>query len=121
MWNKFENIKKAIFKPKRYERDEIIEGHSWDGYDRHNAEIAAFHLDRVLNFRRAPLTVGRKINFATEIDPVAATRLSDTFRSENGNRCFYGQCYYCKESELACGEFTRLAYLTVTVNFENIE
>ena len=55
-------MNKAVFKPKRYERDTIIEGNSWDGYDRHNAEIAAFHLDRVLNFRRSPLVVGRKIN-----------------------------------------------------------
>jgi hypothetical protein len=39
-----EGNQKAVFKPMRYERDHVIEGNAWDGYDRHNAEIAAFHL-----------------------------------------------------------------------------
>lgn len=99
-----EGNQKAVFKPKRYERDEILGPNSWDGFDRHNAEIAAFHLDRVLNFRRAPLTVGRKIHFGLEMDTVAADRLKTTFREKDGNRCFYGQCYYCKETELACAD-----------------
>ena len=34
--------------PFRYKRDEIIEGTPYAGYDRHNGEIAAFHLDRYL-------------------------------------------------------------------------
>ena len=43
---------KVIFKPKRYEREHVVKGKAYDGYDRHNGEIAAFHLDRILNFRR---------------------------------------------------------------------
>ena len=108
----------AVFKPKRYERDEILGPNSWDGFDRHNAEIAAFHLDRVLNFRRAPLTVGRKIHFGLEMDTVAADRLKTTFREKDGNRCFYGQCYYCKETELACGKYLKMwCLLNIVMQF----
>merc|ERR1712080_682187 len=42
----------AVFKPKRYERTKILGGTPYEGYDRHNAEIAAFHLDRILGFYR---------------------------------------------------------------------
>lgn len=30
----------------RYNRDHIVEGEPYAGYDRHNAEVVAFHLDR---------------------------------------------------------------------------
>ena len=71
----------------RYERDFVIEGKPYDGYDRHNAEIAAFHLDRVLDFRRAPLVVGRKINLKKEVMPVATERLLKTFREKGLINC----------------------------------
>ena len=29
----------------RYERDEVIKGNPYSGFDRHNGEIAGFHLD----------------------------------------------------------------------------
>ena len=35
----------AVFKPKRYETDVVIKGSPYSGFDRHDAEIAAFHLD----------------------------------------------------------------------------
>ena len=67
----------------RYERDDVIQGKAYDGYDRHNAEIASFHLDRLLDFRRAPLVVGRFVNLKTEILPVATDQLKKTFRSKS--------------------------------------
>uniref|UniRef100_A0A671NGR0 Glycosaminoglycan xylosylkinase n=1 Tax=Sinocyclocheilus anshuiensis TaxID=1608454 RepID=A0A671NGR0_9TELE len=70
---------KVVFKPKRYARDYVVEGEPYAGYDRHNAEIAAFHLDRILGFRRAPLVVGRFMNLRTEIKPVATDQLLSTF------------------------------------------
>ena len=35
----------AVFKPKRYEADMVIREGPYAGFDRHDAEIAAFHLD----------------------------------------------------------------------------
>ena len=57
-----------------------------------------------MNFRRAPLVTGRKVNMVEEITPVAAERLQTTFLVDGENQCFYGQCFYCKESEPACGK-----------------
>nr|CAB3244420.1 glycosaminoglycan xylosylkinase-like [Phallusia mammillata] len=97
-----EGGQKVVFKQKRYERDHVIEGKPYDGYDRHNAEIAAFHLDRIFDFRRAPLVVGRVLNLKTEVMPVATERLLKTFRNKDNNICYFGICLYCKEEEMAC-------------------
>ncbi|KAH0618257.1 hypothetical protein JD844_017288 [Phrynosoma platyrhinos] len=99
-----EGGQKVVFKPKRYARDYVVEGEPYAGYDRHNAEVAAFHLDRILGFRRAPLVVGRFVNLRTEIKPVATEQLLSTFLTLGNNTCFYGKCYYCRETEPACAE-----------------
>lgn len=36
----------CLFHTFRYSRDYVVEGEPYAGYDRHNAEVAAFHLDR---------------------------------------------------------------------------
>ncbi|XP_065646644.1 glycosaminoglycan xylosylkinase isoform X2 [Hydra vulgaris] len=96
-------IQNVVFKPKRYSRNKIILGTPYEGYDRHNAEIAAFHLDRLLGFYRAPPVVGRYINLATEVLPVAAKKLATTFiKDKDENLCFYGKCLYCNQKEPAC-------------------
>ncbi|XP_061894774.1 glycosaminoglycan xylosylkinase [Entelurus aequoreus] len=95
---------KVVFKPKRYSRDFVVEGEPYAGYDRHNAEVAAFHLDRILGFRRAPLVVGRYINLRTELKPVSTDQLLKTFLTHGNNTCFYGKCFYCRESDPACAE-----------------
>ncbi|XP_047483055.1 uncharacterized protein LOC125035034 [Penaeus chinensis] len=68
----------VIFKPLRYSRNELIEG-IYSGFDRHNGEIAAFHLSRLLDLRMVPLTVGRNVSLKRQILPVSARRLSKTF------------------------------------------
>uniref|UniRef100_A0A8D2B815 FAM20 C-terminal domain-containing protein n=1 Tax=Sciurus vulgaris TaxID=55149 RepID=A0A8D2B815_SCIVU len=99
-----EGGQKVVFKPKRYSRDYVVEGEPYAGYDRHNAEVAVFHLDRILGFRRAPLVVGRFVNLRTEIKPVATEQLLSTFLAVGNNTCFYGKCYYCRETEPACAD-----------------
>ncbi|CAD5116676.1 DgyrCDS5542 [Dimorphilus gyrociliatus] len=86
----------AVFKPRWYPRDFLVTGEPYAGRDRHNAEVAAFHLNRLLNFSRVPIVVGRTIDLRNEIKSVATPRLINTFFTREGNLCFYGKCLYCK-------------------------
>ncbi|KAJ9582458.1 hypothetical protein L9F63_003151, partial [Diploptera punctata] len=95
---------KAVFKPQWYSRSKVIGGPVYAGKDRHNAEVAAFHLSTLLGLRRSPLTVGRKINLRREVMPVATTDLLDTFYQEGNNTCFYGVCYFCGPNEPVCAQ-----------------
>ncbi|XP_031574377.1 glycosaminoglycan xylosylkinase-like isoform X2 [Actinia tenebrosa] len=97
---------KVVFKPMRYPRDYVIEGKPYDGYDRHNGEIAAFHVDRILGFNRAPPVAGRKVNLEDEVEPIAERSLLNTFFKKDGNTCFYGVCHYCNKEEAACANKT---------------
>lgn len=99
-----EGGQRVIFKPKWFERD-FVQETIISGGDRHNGEIATFHLGRLLELRRTPIAVGRKINLKNEIIPVASERLLKTFFTKGRNQCFYGKCLYCKdESTGVCAE-----------------
>uniref|UniRef100_A0A8C2LGV2 FAM20 C-terminal domain-containing protein n=1 Tax=Cricetulus griseus TaxID=10029 RepID=A0A8C2LGV2_CRIGR len=95
---------KVVFKPKWYSRSYVVEEEPYAGYDRHNAEVAAIHLNRILGFHRAPLVVGRYAHLQTEIKPVAREQLLNTFLTVGNSMCFYGKCYYCRETEPACAD-----------------
>ncbi|KAK6061546.1 hypothetical protein COOONC_00783 [Cooperia oncophora] len=88
----FENDKQAVFKP-------------MSDFERHNAEIATFHLDRVLGFRRAVPTVGRIVNMTSELFDKAEKKLKKTFFiSPAKNHCFVSRCdYYCDTTHAICG------------------
>ncbi|MED6244523.1 Extracellular serine/threonine protein kinase fam20c [Ataeniobius toweri] len=76
-------------------------------FERHNAEIAAFHLDRILDFRRVPPVAGRLVNMTSEIrDVTRDKKLWRTFFiSPANNVCFYGECsYYCSTEHALCGK-----------------
>ncbi|KAA8595315.1 hypothetical protein FQN60_012450, partial [Etheostoma spectabile] len=104
----FPNYGQAMFKPMKQERDEETNYNLYyfSDFERHNAEIAAFHLDRILGYRRVPPVVGRLVDVVKEIKDVTNDRkLAKTFfTSPVGNMCFYGQCsYYCSTEHAVCG------------------
>lgn len=103
----FQDGSQAMFKPMRFDRDKETEPNHFYfvDYERHNSEIATFHLDRILGFRRCPPVVGRKLNITTEIYALADDELLKTFFiSPAENLCFHGHCsYYCDTSHAICG------------------
>ncbi|XP_069786210.1 pseudokinase FAM20A-like isoform X1 [Narcine bancroftii] len=106
---KFQDFGKAIFKPMRQKRDEETPGDVFYFVDiqRHNAEIAAFHLDRILDFRRVPPVAGRRVHLTKEIQDLTRNEQlkGSFFTSPENNVCFYSRCLYsCKTEYAVCGK-----------------
>lgn len=103
----FEDEGQALFKPMRFPRDiETLPNHFYfSDYERHYAEIGAFHLDRALAFYRVPPVTGRRFNMTSEIKRLADRKLAKTFFiSPANNVCFHGSCsYYCDSGHAICG------------------
>uniref|UniRef100_A0A8C9AAV4 FAM20C golgi associated secretory pathway kinase n=1 Tax=Prolemur simus TaxID=1328070 RepID=A0A8C9AAV4_PROSS len=105
----FRNHGQALFKPMKQTREQETppDFFYFSDYERHNAEIAAFHLDRILDFRRVPPVAGRMVNMTKEIrDVTRDKKLWRTFFiSPANNICFYGECsYYCSTEHALCGK-----------------
>ncbi|XP_036288502.1 extracellular serine/threonine protein kinase FAM20C [Pipistrellus kuhlii] len=105
----FQNYGQALFKPMKQTREQETppDFFYFSDYERHNAEIAAFHLDRILDFRRVPPVAGRMVNMTREIrDVTRDKKLWRTFFiSPANNVCFYGECsYYCSTEHALCGK-----------------
>ncbi|EDV43979.1 uncharacterized protein Dana_GF18751, isoform A [Drosophila ananassae] len=121
----YPNDIKALMKPMRFPRDQqTLPNHFYfTDYERHNAEIAAFHLDRILGFRRAMPVAGRTLNITTEIYQLAEENLLKTFFvSPSLNLCFHGKCsYYCDTSHAICGNPDMLegSFAAFLPNFES--
>lgn len=105
---KMQNFAKAMFKPMRQQRDEETpeDFFYFVDFQRHNAEIAAFHLDRILDFRRVPPVSGRLVNVTGEV--LQVTHNEDLrgvfFISPASNTCFFAKCLYvCKTEYAVCG------------------
>lgn len=103
----FANGKKAIAKPMRFGRDHVVDPNHFyfSEYERHNAEIATFHLDSVLGIRHVLPTTGRSLNL-TKLKRKSEPELAETFfKSPAGNHCFFGSCdYYCDVRHPVCGQ-----------------
>ncbi|XP_065225117.1 extracellular serine/threonine protein CG31145 [Planococcus citri] len=103
----YDNGEFALFKPMRFPREQqTLPNHFYfTDYERHNAEIAAFHLDRLLGFRRSMPVTGRQLNLTSEFYKIADAELLKTFFvSPANNLCFHGHCsYYCDTSHAICG------------------
>lgn len=103
----FQDEGQALFKPMRFPREvETLPNHFYfSDYERHYAEIGAFHLDRILAFYRVPPVAGRRFNMTYEIKRLADRKLAKTFFiSPANNVCFHGSCsYYCDTGHAICG------------------
>ncbi|CAF0807684.1 unnamed protein product [Rotaria sordida] len=99
---------RALLKPYRVPRNyQTLPDHFYfSDIERHHAEIAAFHLDKILGFYRVPPVVGRLIDITRDIREKATEDLANTFFiSPANNTCFRGHCsYYCDTSHAVCGK-----------------
>ncbi|KAM4663855.1 pseudokinase FAM20A [Discoglossus pictus] len=105
---RFEDFGKAMFKPMKQKREDQTpeDFFYFVDYQRHNAEIAAFHLDRILDFRRVPPVAGRLVNLTGEILEVTPNDVLQGvfFVSPANNVCFFAKCLYmCKTEYGVCG------------------
>ncbi|KAM9304925.1 extracellular serine/threonine protein kinase FAM20C [Gastrophryne carolinensis] len=105
----FQNYGQALCKPMKQKREQETPADFFyfSDFERHNSEIAAFHLDRILDFRRVPPVVGRLVNMTKEIRDVTRDKklLKTFFISPANNICFYGECsYYCSTEHALCGK-----------------
>ncbi|XP_055300432.1 extracellular serine/threonine protein CG31145-like isoform X2 [Sitodiplosis mosellana] len=128
----FDNGMFAIAKPMRFPRDwEIFPNQiQYAEFERHTAEIAAYHLDRILGFRRTMPVIGRILNVTSEIFEIANRNLTNTFfmsPEPEHNYCFYGTCkQYCSIHHPVCAngdliETAFIAYLPFYFDAEVVE
>ncbi|XP_070612205.1 extracellular serine/threonine protein kinase FAM20C-like [Erythrolamprus reginae] len=105
----FPNHGQALFKPMKQTRDQETSADFFyfSDFERHNAEISAFHLDRILDFRRIPPVSGRLVNISEDIRDITTDKklFKTFFISPAGNICFFGECsYYCSTEHALCGK-----------------
>ncbi|CAF1122841.1 unnamed protein product [Rotaria sordida] len=102
--NGFQGLLKPLRVPRNYQtpRDHFY----FSDVERHYAEIAAFHVDKVLGFNRVPPVIGRIFNITKDIREKATSELAGSFFiSPANNTCFRGHCsYYCDTGHAVCGK-----------------
>ncbi|XP_059167527.1 extracellular serine/threonine protein CG31145-like [Physella acuta] len=97
----------GLFKPMRFSRqlESSSESFFFEDIERHTAEIAAFHVDRVLGLHRSPPVAGRWLNVTSDVLKAGDSDVSRrVFQSPEGNMCFSGTCQrFCQGQFAACG------------------
>lgn len=100
---------RAMVKPRRAPIDasESPNTFYFSEWERHNAEVVAYHLDRLLGLRRTSPSAGRRIDLVEDVRKRCnSSRLQGTFyRSPAGSVCMTGRCkYYCDVAHGICGD-----------------
>ncbi|XP_047484909.1 glycosaminoglycan xylosylkinase-like [Penaeus chinensis] len=99
---KLQGDQKVLFKPIRYPPTAVLYGKN-RGADRHNGEIAAFYLGRLLGLETLPAVVGRKILLTEEVIPVSSPELAETFYTNEENKtCLHARCHRCNPNRVSC-------------------
>ncbi|CAF0758817.1 unnamed protein product [Didymodactylos carnosus] len=97
----------GLLKPYRVPRNyqTLPDHYYFSDIERHHAEIASFHLDRIIGFNRVPPLIGRILNITGDLREHATPELAKTFFiSPANNTCFRGHCsYYCDTAHAVCG------------------
>ncbi|XP_058128332.1 glycosaminoglycan xylosylkinase homolog [Anopheles ziemanni] len=99
----FAQSQHVLFKPKWYNREEVINGTVYSGKDRHNSEIVSFHLAMILNLRSSPIVAGRRFSLRDHVSRTAP-ELQISMPIVNNRQCIYGVCYYCNSDEMVCDD-----------------
>lgn len=112
----------AMMKPMRSPRNFVYnygeQQPFWLDLERHNAEVAAFHLDRILNFRRSPPCAGRIISITEDIQNKTTDKdLLTTFYHNGRSICFEGKCapWFCNKDHPICGRGDKLEVSMCTI------
>ncbi|CAF0980116.1 unnamed protein product [Adineta steineri] len=102
--NGFQGLLKPYRVPRNYQTQP--DHFYFSDIERHHAEIAAFHVDKILGFNRVPPLIGRLLNITSDLRDKATEELAKTFFiSPANNTCFRGHCsYYCDTSHAICGK-----------------
>ncbi|KAF0304316.1 Glycosaminoglycan xylosylkinase [Amphibalanus amphitrite] len=97
-----EGNQQILFKPQWYRRDRPLRGGLLSGRDRPHAELASWHLQRLLAVGRAPPVTGRALRLDAEVRPVATARLRRTITRRGPRCCVSGECRYCSPERPVC-------------------
>ncbi|XP_043192919.1 glycosaminoglycan xylosylkinase-like isoform X1 [Amphibalanus amphitrite] len=97
-----EGDQQILFKPQWYRRDRPLRGGLLSGRDRPHAELASWHLQRLLAVGRAPPVTGRALRLDAEVRPVATARLRRTITRRGPRCCVSGECRYCSPERPVC-------------------
>ncbi|CAF1335796.1 unnamed protein product [Rotaria sordida] len=85
--NGFQGLLKPYRVPRNYQTPS--DHFYFSDIERHYAEIAAFHVDKILGFNRVPPVIGRVLNITSDIREKATHKLARTFFISPGKESFF--------------------------------